>query len=193
MASLKQIRLRTPLAAILLLAVWMASPVARAGEAQAAEVTRQQVEAAYLYKFGSYVTWPDTVFADPGSPVIIGVADADTLADTLEGLVAGHTIAGRSVVVRRIRTPEQLVGVHILFIGDGLTGDAGSLLETSRGRPILVVTEGGKGLDLGGAISFVMVDERVRFDVSLAAVQRNGLKLSALLLSVAHQVSGVSS
>jgi len=36
----------------------------------------------------------------------------------------------------------------------------------------------------------VVVDDRVRFDVSLDAVQENGLKLSAALLSVAHSVDG---
>jgi len=82
--------------------------------------------------------------------------------------------------------------VQMLFIGDAASDEAGSLFEASRGKPVLVVTEGDRGLDLGGAISFVVIDDRVRFDVSLAAVQRNGLKLSALLLSVAHQVNGVS-
>ena len=190
MASLRRIRPHTLLATAALIAVWVASPAAWAGEAQAAEVTQQQVEAAYLYKFGSYVTWPDSAFVNPGSPVVIGVAQADSLATTLESLVAGHTIAGRAVAVRRIHTADQLAGVQMLFIGDGASAEAGDLFEASRGMPILVVTEGGRGLDLGGAISFVIVDERVRFDVSLTAVQKNGLKLSALLLSVAHEVSG---
>jgi YfiR/HmsC-like len=180
------------LMAVALLATAAIPLQSQAGEAQAAEVTQQQVEAAYLYKFGSYVTWPDTAFAGPGSPVVIGVAGADALAAALENLVAGHTIAGRPVAVRRIQAAEQLAGVQMLFIGNTASAEAGSLFEASRGRPILVVTEGGNGLDLGGAISFVVIDARVRFDVSLTAVQKNGLKLSALLLSVAHQVSGAS-
>lgn len=161
-----------------------------AGETRATEISQQQVEAAYLYKFGGYITWPDNTFAAPDSPIVIGVAQADALAEELTALVAGHTIGNRPVVVRRIRDGGPLTGVHILFIGDSKSAEANGLIEASRGQPILVVTEGADGLAEGGAVSFVVVDDRVRFDVSLDAVQQNGLKLSALLLSVAHTVNG---
>ena len=181
--------------ALLAIALFIAAGAAatvpeRTEEARAAEVSQQQVEAAYLYKFGGYVTWPDKTFAAPDSPLVIGVAGADTLADDLTGMVAGRTIDGHPVAVRRIHDNEPLNGVHILFIGSARSMQGDELFESSRGRPILVVTEGAEGLAQGGAVSFVVVDDRVRFDVSLDAVQRNGLKLSALLLSVAHTVNG---
>ena len=163
---------------------------AQAGVAQAAEVSQQQVEAAYLYKFGGYVTWPEDAFARPDSPIVIGIAGAEGLADDLDAMVAGHSIGGRPVAVRRIHDGESLGGVHILFIGGPRSAQAAALFEASRRRPILVVTEGAEGLSLGGAVSFVVVDERVRFDVSLDAVQQNGLKLGSPLLSVAHAVNG---
>ena len=92
--------------------------------------------------------------------------------------------------VRRIHDGELPDGVHILFIGGAKAAQSGNLFEASHGRPILVVTEGEDGLVEGGAVSFILVDDRVRFDVALNAVQQNGLKLSALLLSVAHTVNG---
>lgn len=168
----------------------MSPLTAWAGEAEAAEISQQQVEAAYLYKFGGYVTWPATAFAAPDSPIVIGVAGADSVADNLAALVAGRSIGGRPVVVKRIHGEDQLAGVHILFIGTPGSPQSSSLFESSRKQPILVVTEGKDGLAQGGAVSFVMVDERVRFDVSLDAVETNGLKLSSQLLSVAHVVKG---
>ena len=156
----------------------------------AAEIDQQQLEAAYLYKFGGYVTWPDKAFASADSPIVIGVADADRLADDLANLVAGRTVAGRAVEVKRLHTGDSLAGVHILFLSAAGPAEA-ELFESAHGHPILVVTEGGDGLARGAAVSFVVVEERVRFDVSLDAVQDSGLKLSALLLSVAHTVKGV--
>lgn len=191
MAPLKRMRLSALLASSAFLAAWTASPAAAwAGEAQAAEITQQQVEAAYLYKFGNYVTWPDKVFPGPDSPIVIGVAGSDSLAGDLTAMVAGRTINNRPVEVRRIHDADQLTGVHILFIGLAAAAESSSLFESSRGRPILVVTEGERGLQRGGGVSFIVVDERVRFDVSLDAVQANGLKLSSQLLSVAHAVKG---
>ena len=43
-------------------------------------------------------------------------------------------------------------------------------------------------LDRGGMIRFRLVDNRVRFDINLGAVQRSGLRVSARLLGVANAV-----
>jgi hypothetical protein len=53
---------------------------------------------------------------------------------------------------------------------------------------MLVVTECDNGLQLGSVINFRIVDERVRFDVALDAAERNGIKLSSRLLTVANRV-----
>jgi hypothetical protein len=53
---------------------------------------------------------------------------------------------------------------------------------------MLVVTECDNGLQLGSVINFRLVDERVRFDVALDAAERNGIKLSSRLLTVANRV-----
>jgi hypothetical protein len=47
-----------------------------------------------------------------------------------------------------------------------------------------------RGLDEGGVINFLIVDRRVRFEVSMNAAQRAGLRISSQLLSVAVRVRG---
>ncbi|HEX4300329.1 MAG TPA: YfiR family protein [Gammaproteobacteria bacterium] len=166
-----------------LLCICAVTPAMADPEAVAAQ---QRIEAAYLYKFGGYVTWPDKSFAGADSPIVIGVAGADALAEDLSTLVAGRDISGRPVRVKRIQPDDPLGGIDILFVGTR----ADALFSAARGLPILVVTDGDDGLARGASVSFVLVDDRVRFDVALDAAQQNGLKLSALLLSVAHNVSG---
>jgi uncharacterized protein DUF4154 len=180
---------RTPLFLRALISVLLCIAMAAPAMAQPdpdAVAAQQRIEAAYLYKFGSYITWPDSAFAGADSPLVIGVAGADTLAQDLSTLVAGRDIGGRPVRVRRIQPDDSLDGINILFVGT--RSDA--LFSAARGLPILVVTDGADGLARGASVSFVLVDDRVRFDVALDAAQQNGLKLSALLLSVAHNVSG---
>jgi hypothetical protein len=157
-------------------------------QADEPEVLEQQVKAAFLYKFGNYVTWPEGTFAESDSPIVIGVAGAEPLAYELTRIVAGRSIAKHPVSVRRIRRDDPLDGVHILFVGS--TGWAGSLLKLAQGHPVLCVTDSDHESNPDSAVTFVVEDNRVRFDVSLQAAQANGLKLSALLLSVARQVRG---
>jgi hypothetical protein len=53
---------------------------------------------------------------------------------------------------------------------------------------VLTVTESDNGLQQGSVINFRLVEDRVRFEVSLPAAEKCGLKLSSRLLSVAYHV-----
>jgi len=50
------------------------------------------------------------------------------------------------------------------------------------------VTESDDGLGAGGTINFVVVDNKVRFDVALAPAEAVSLKISSRLLAVARKV-----
>lgn len=180
--------LRGPLAALLLLASLAGTAPARAQDADTLAAQRR-IEAAYLFKFGGYISWPDSAFASPDSPVVIGVVGADDMADELQQMAAGRTVNGRAVTVRHLHGGDALNGVQILFVAAGAPG-GDAFIGAAHGRSTLAVTEGGDGLEHGADMTFVLVDNRVRFDVSLDTVQQSGLRLSALLLSVAHSVSG---
>ena len=148
----------------------------------------QRVKAAFLFKFGGYVEWPERVFPRNDSPLVVGVAGADVLAEELSRIASGRTMNGRPVTVRRIRSGEPVTGVHVLFISRSEAGRLGELLPTTQGQPVLTVTETEKGLAQGSVINFVVADNRVRFEVSLAAANRNGLRIGAPLLAVAQRV-----
>jgi hypothetical protein len=162
------------------------------GEGFAADESPQDVEqrvkAAFLFKFGGYVEWPERLFPRSDSPLVIGVAGADVLVAELSRITSGRTMNGRPVTVRRVRSGEQVAGVHVLFISRSEAGRLGELLSTTQGQPVLTVTETEKGLAQGSVINFVVADNRVRFEVSLEAANRNGLRIGAPLLAVAQRV-----
>jgi hypothetical protein len=163
-----------------------------AGESFAADESPQDIEqrvkAAFLFKFGGYVEWPERLFPRSDSPLVIGVAGADVLVAELSRITSGRTMNGRPVTVRRVRSGEQVAGVHVLFISRSEAGRLGELLSTTQGQPVLTVTETEKGLAQGSVINFVVADNRVRFEVSLETANRNGLRIGAPLLAVAQRV-----
>lgn len=185
-------RLRLPVMRALMSALlcigMMAAAVAQPDpDALAAQ---QRIEAAYLYKFGGYITWPDSAFAGADSPFVIGVAGSDTLADELTALVANRQVNGRNVQVRRLRAGQSVTGVHLLFVAAGMP-QGQTLIDATKGVYTVCVTEGDDGLEHGADISFLLVDNRVRFDISLDSIQADGVKVSSQLLSVANKVVGV--
>jgi hypothetical protein len=164
-------------------------PLCEAAE-EPALAMQERVKAAFLYKFAGYVEWPPRAFAEAASPIVIGVAGADAIAHELERAAVGRTVAGRGVQVRRLARGEKAEACcQILFIAERERARSPDLLAQAQGKPVLVVTEAEAEHPKGSIINFVPADNRVRFDISREAAERNGLQLRSQLLSVARQVS----
>ena len=147
-----------------------------------------QVKAAFLYKFGGFVEWPAESYADADGAFVIGVLGADALASELEGVVKGRMVQERRVSVRRLRRGEPLGRLQMLFIGAAESARLPEIVAATQGKPVLLVTESESSTSRGSMINFVEVDNKLRFDVAIAPAERDHLKISARLLSVARRV-----
>lgn len=154
----------------------------------ASAALERSVKAAFLYKFLGYTEFPPSSFADPAAPLVIGVLGADELAAELARIVAGRNVLGRPVQVRIVKEGEAPGNVHMLFIGGSDNVRVRAALKSVSATPMLVVTETDNGLLYGSVINFKIIEERVRFDVSLEAADKNSVKLSSRLLTVANHV-----
>ena len=176
----------------LLLLAWLFCAIAPA-QAQSSAATLDQVKAAYLFKFASFVEWPDASFARPDSALQIGVAGSDALAEQLERMVAGRSVNGHPVRVRRLRAGEALGELHIIFLDKSLDrGAMGAILGAARGQSLLTVSDSGEAMTLGCMINFLVADDKLRFDVALNHVTPSRLRISARMLAVAHKVQGAA-
>jgi hypothetical protein len=170
--------------------VLFATLVAQAAWAQVAsriEASEPGVKAAFLYKFASYVEWPASALGSPEAPFVIAVSGADDVAAELERILPGKLIHGHPAVVRRLREGESISGVHLLFVGRGQPS-VRAMPRAAQQPGTLLVSESERGLELGSAINFVSVDDRIGFEVSVDAAERNGLKVSSRMLNVARRV-----
>lgn len=169
--------------------LWM--PTTHAADAGGS--VERQVKAAYLYKFASYVDWPDVSLPQADSPFVIGVLGDEQLADELERAVAGRMVKGHPVTVRKLRHSDQVNGVQMLFIGQAETSRLSELIAAAREQSILTVTDSEDAHARGSMINFVVVDDRLRFEVALKPAALAGLRISALMLASAYKVAKASS
>lgn len=162
---------------------------ARAQDAPASTpATERSVKAAFLYKFLAYVDWPASAFPQPDTPITIGVLGADAIAAELQQITNGRTVNDRPIAVRRMREGESVAGLNVLFVGRADKGRLPQLARTAQARSVLTVTENAGGLEQGSVINFLIAEGRVRFEISVEAAERSGLKLSSRLLAVAQLV-----
>lgn len=176
-------RVRSPArVSLLVLATLLA-----AFQAHAALFSADAVKAAFLYRFASYIEWPED--APATGPFVIAVYGAENVAKQLDELLPRMTVHGRPALVRRVTRASELEGVHILYVGPREPlARSRSVRETAILLPILIVTDDARGLDAGGVINFIDQSRNVRFEVSLAAADRARLKIASALLSVAVRV-----
>jgi len=148
-----------------------------------APVTERSVKAAFLYKFLGYMEFP----VEPGPSLVVGVLGADDVAAELAQITNGRNVGSRSISVRKLSDGDALNGLALLFIGADAALPAASLRAAEKNGTV-TVTEQDNGLQIGSVINFRLVDERVRFEVSLPAAERCNVRLSSRLLSVAYHV-----
>lgn len=167
-----------------LIAVALAASLAL--PALAAQFSIDAVKAAYLFRFASYVQWPEAARKD--GPFVIGLVGGEDIAVHLEQLLARRSVQGRPARIRRVQTPADLGGVHILYVSERMFRGSRPLRAQAIDLPILIVTDHHDGLDGGGVINFIEVDRNLRFEISIDAAERSGLKIDSALLSVAARV-----
>lgn len=171
--------------AALVLAWWATAAGAADGDASQLEA---QVKAAYLYKFAGHVDWPSKAYMDPSAPFTIGVVGAGDVADELTRLKAGRSVGDRPVDVRVLKPGESARGVQLVFVGSTDGAQLRRLLEPFKAAPTLTISDIPGAIEAGSVINFVLIDKRLRFEVSLANAEQHGLKISARLLTVAQRV-----
>jgi hypothetical protein len=151
------------------------------------EASERSVKAAFVYKFTQYVDWPADAIPD-NEPFTIGVLGSGAYVDELLRMTEDRSVSERFIKVRRVDDDDSVDDVQVLFVAGDQRGKLGELLSSSRGRPILTVTESEGALSDGSIINFTRMGDRVRFEVSLAAAEASGLKLNSRLLAVAQTI-----
>jgi hypothetical protein len=146
----------------------------------------RKLKAAYLYRVATFVDWPDAAFARPDSPLVVGIAGDDALADEAERSIANRLVHGRPLVVRRIdaaAADQRAVppGLHVLFVATGAA--RARLLDAVRSQPVLTVCDGAPGH--GCVVGLVPDGAHLRLRIDRLDAMAAQLRISARLLSLA--------
>jgi hypothetical protein len=156
--------------------------------AQSERFREAEVKAAYLYKFAYFVDWPEGSFANARTPITIGVLGQDPFGATLDKLVEGVIVQGRSFQVRRFPQLGALGPCHILFVAASERERWGAIQENLKSAPVLTVADFSGFAQRGGIINFVIEGQAVRFQINQRAAERVGLKIRALLLKLGRPI-----
>jgi hypothetical protein len=155
---------------------------------QEGEATGYKVKTAFLFNFAKFIEWPPTSFATPQSPFTICTLGQDPFGSILTDTLQGKTIGDRPLAVLRLKDKSETWRCQIVFVSSSESPHFADIVETVRGKNVLLVGEINGFAASGGTIEFTLEDGRVRFAINTDAVDRSGLKFSSKLLALAQLV-----
>jgi len=176
---------------------WTASAGAQAGDAS--DSSEYLIKAGFIYNFAKFVEWPSTAFAEPDSPIVIGVLGTDPFGDIINHVVEGKKIGARGFVIRRFKWSKELKDskdfkeCRILFVSSSEKLHFEEIVEAVKGLPILTVGETPGFAERGGMIRLMLEDNRVRFEVNVDAAHDGNLNISSRLLTLARIIAPAGS
>jgi hypothetical protein len=160
--------------------------------ARAATPGEYQVKAVFLYNFSRFVEWPETAFADPKAPFVVGVFGFDPFGEDLDEAVRGEAVRGHPLVVRRVRTAAEAANCQILFIHHSERGRLPEVLDAVDKRSTLTVSDSADAANQGVMIRFFTQNGRIRMRIDVDSARAAHLTISSNLLRSAEIVGSAA-
>ena len=149
------------------------------------------VKAALLLNFARFIEWPESAFADARTPIDICVFTPNPFGQALDRTLQAESVGTHPLSTRNVRNASEGVGCHLLFVPAGTESRAAELVRRP-GPHTVTVGESNAFEDLGGAVSFVLEQGRIRFNVNLHPVEERGVRISARMLQLAGRVERIT-
>jgi len=155
------------------------------GFAQNPPPTEYQIKAAFLYNFAKFVKWPPQTFAQPESPIVIGVLGKNVFGGDLERTIRNKTFNNHPFQFKEFHSVTEVTHCQILFISTSEQERLPQIFKDLQGTSVLTVSETDHFIEAGGMINFVIEDKKIRFQINDEAAEKAGLTISSKLLSLA--------
>jgi hypothetical protein len=156
--------------------------------AQRAKASEYELKATYLYNFGRFVQWSEGAAAAKGDSFPICIFGQDPFGTVLDTTLSGESINGKPVVAKRVSKPQDALDCRVLYISVSEESRLKEIIAGLDKAGVLTVSDIPQFSQRGGMIQFVVVGNKVRFEVNLTSAQDAGLTLSSDLLKVAVAV-----
>lgn len=158
--------------------------------AQSADNAEYQMKAAFLFHFAQFVDWPPETFNAADSPLTYCTVGEDLFHGALDSALNGKKFGSRPFRVQHFKKVQEVQGCQVLFIGIAEKESTLAALANLQSTPVLTVGESERFAQDGGMIGFCVEENKVRFDINLAAAEHARLRISARLLALAKTVIG---
>jgi hypothetical protein len=148
------------------------------------QTTIPKAQTLFIYNFSRLIEWPANYRT---GPFIIGVLGASEVTVELESYTKGKKVGAQDINIIRYKTPQEITTCHILFVPFAKTKQIPEILGILNGKSTLIITEKAGALEEGAAINFVILQDKMKFELKPDNAIKFGIKFSSKLQEMSMQ------
>jgi hypothetical protein len=135
-----------------------------------------------VYNFMKYIHWPP---ASAKGDFIIGVIGDTDVFDTLNKWYGTKSKGAQKISIKLFKSAAEMTDCHVLYVSKSKSATFNAVKAKVMGKSTLVITDKlGLGKK-GSLINFKTVDNKLKFELNQAAVDKANLKVSSQLSGMA--------
>jgi len=155
-----------------------------AGSPQGEQASDAALKVAYVYHFLNLTRWPDA-----GGTLVFGIYGESEVGRQLQATLP-RRVGNREVVFQKLSPDDpHPKPCHAVFIPGAYQREMPEILSHLGTHPTVSISDAPGFMRQGGLIGFVVVGDKLRFDVNQRASTLRGLQFSAKLLELARAIT----
>lgn len=111
---------------------------------------------------------------------MIGVVGNSPILEELQNLAPIR----KNLVIKKLTASSDMSGCQLVFVSENSSAQLSSVSAKLSGKPVLVISETGSGAKKGAGINFVMINDKMKFELNKSTVEHQGLKVSGDLVTL---------
>lgn len=139
-------------------------------------------QAVFIYNFTRLIEWPED---SKSGNFVIAVYGSSELASEIKTYTASKSVGTQPIEVIKCNSVEEIKSPHILFVSLGKTKEMETIKNKVGNNRTLIIGEKKGILELGAAINFVIVDDKLKFELKSSNASKSGLKIHSTLENMA--------
>jgi len=143
-----------------------------------------QAQSMFIYNFSRLIKWPTGTGT---GEFVIGVFGDNELYSSLLSFVANKKVGAQSIVVKKFEDPQSISPCQILFVGDSKISKFTDVISRIQGFNSLVITEKRGMINSGSAIDFVLVEDKLKYEMNPENAVKYNLTVSKSLEDMAYK------
>lgn len=144
--------------------------------------TNAKLKSMFVYNFTKYIDWPEQY---KQGNFIIGFYGESSLQPELEKLAETKKAVNQTIEIKKFKSVAEIEKCHMVVVSAKEQGKVAEIATKTKAHSTLLITESEGLIKQGAGINFVVVANKLKFELSKNNIESRNLKVGSSLLSLA--------